>query len=139
MTKSLCAALLCVCAAPALAADVAVSITVGQPGFYGAIDIGNVPAPRLLYSQPMLVQPTPEFVSAAPIYLHVPPGHEKHWRKHCAEYKACGRPVYFVSDDWYRNDYVPHYRQSGGNHENQGNHGHGKVDGDAEDRGHQGH
>ena len=139
MTKSLCAALLCVCAAPALAADVAVSITVGQPGFYGAIDIGNAPAPRLLYPQPVLVQPAPEFVSAAPIYLHVPPGHEKNWRKHCAEYNACGRPVYFVSADWYKNDYVPHYRHGGGNHENQGNHGHGKGDGDTEDRGHQDH
>ncbi len=40
------------------------------------------------------------------------PGHEKHWRKHCAQYNACGRPVYFVRDDWYNNEYVPRYRHA---------------------------
>lgn len=32
---------------PALAADVAVSITAGQPGYDGRIDIGNFPQPQL--------------------------------------------------------------------------------------------
>ena len=49
-----------------------------------------------------------------PIYLHVPPGHEKKWRKHCREYDACGRPVYFVQDNWYNDVYVPHYQKNGG-------------------------
>ena len=49
----------------------------------------------------------------APIYLRVPPGHEKKWNKHCASYNACGRPVYFVRDDWYRNTYVPQYQMRG--------------------------
>ena len=31
----------------ATAADVGVSVTVGQPGFYGRIDVGNVPQPVL--------------------------------------------------------------------------------------------
>src|SRR6185437_14231281 len=98
------------CAAPALAGDVGVSISLGQPGFYGQIDIGNVPRPQVVYAQPVVIQRAPEYASAPPIYLHVPPGHEKHWRRYCAQYNACGRPVYFVRDDWYNNEYVPRYR-----------------------------
>ncbi|WP_373020259.1 hypothetical protein [Thiomicrorhabdus sp.] len=46
-----------------------------------------------------------------PLYLHVPPGHIKHWRMHCREYNACGRRVFFVDDNWYNHEYVPHYQQ----------------------------
>lgn len=95
----------------AAAADVGVSINVGQPGFYGQIDIGNVSRPQVLYAQPVWVQRRP--VEIEPIYLRVPPGHEKKWSKHCARYNACGRPVYFVRDDWYRNTYVPYYEARG--------------------------
>ena len=42
----------------------------------------------------MVVQPVAGVV-VQPIYLHVPPGHAKNWRKHCAHYNACGQPVYF--------------------------------------------
>lgn len=138
MNKILCAALFCACAAPAIAADVGVSISIGQPGFYGQIDIGNVPQPQVVYAQPVVIQRSPQFVSAPPIYLHVPPGHEKHWRKHCAEYSACGRPVYFVRDDWYNNEYVPRYQHGDG--DRGGSHGHGrghdKGHGHDEDHGH---
>jgi len=48
MKKTLCAALLGACVAPAFAGDVGVSISIGQPGFYGQIDIGNVPRPQLV-------------------------------------------------------------------------------------------
>lgn len=90
-----------------------VSISVGQPGFYGRVDIGDYyPAPQLIYSQPLIVQPVPYGVAMPPpMYLHVPPGHAKHWDKHCYEYGACGRPVYFVQDSWYQNVYVPRYRE----------------------------
>ena len=98
------------CAAPALAGDVGVSISIGQPGFYGQIDIGNVPRPQVVYAQPVVIQRVPEYASAPPIYLHVPPGYEKLWSRHCGQYNACGRPVYFVRDDWYNNEYVPRYR-----------------------------
>lgn len=131
MKKILCAAVLASCAAPAFAADVGVSITVGQPGFYGQIDIGNVPRPQLVYPQPVVIQRAPEYVSAPPIYLHVPPGHEKHWNKHCAQYNACGRPVYFVRDDWYNNEYVPRYRERGDDHGE--GHGHGRGHGHDKD------
>ena len=124
MNRILSVALLGALATPAFSADVGVSISVGQPGFYGQIDIGNVPRPPVVYAQPVVVAPSPEYVSIQPIYLHVPPGHEKHWGKHCAEYHACGRQVYFVRDDWYNNEYVPRYRHDGGDHDDHG-HGHG--------------
>ena len=136
MREILFAAVLGACVAPALAADVGVSISIGQPGFYGQIDIGNVPQPQLVYARPVVIQRSPEYVSAPPIYLHVPPGHEKHWSKHCARYNACGRPVYFVRDDWYNTEYVAHYHHGNGDHG--GDHGHGRGDdkGRGHDKGH---
>ena len=91
--------------ATAIAApNVGVSVTIGDPGFYGRIDIGRVPAPPVLvYEQPVVIVQRP--VRHQPIYLRVPPGHEKHWSKHYRKYDACGRPVYFVRDDWYREHY----------------------------------
>ncbi len=99
---------------PAHAANVGVSVSVGQPGFYGRIDIGNAPPPELIYPQPVVIRPAPDYVVGEPIYLHVPPGHEKHWDKNCRKYNACGRPVYFVRDKWYNNTYVPYYREHHG-------------------------
>jgi len=95
------------------AGDVSVAVGVNVPGVYGQINIGGgIPAPQLLLPQPMVAIPPPVVVGAPPppppLYLHVPPGYEKHWRKHCGRYNACGRPVYFVSDQWYNNVYVPH-------------------------------
>src|SRR5438270_2705589 len=94
----------------AMAADVGVSINVGEPGFYGRIDIGNVPQPQVIYTEPVVVERRVHYIEE-PIYLRVPPGHEKHWSRHCAEYQACGRRVYFVRDNWYRDEYVPRYHE----------------------------
>jgi hypothetical protein len=96
-------------AAPAAAQNVGVNVTIGQPGFYGQIILGNAPPPEVIYAQPVIVMPGP--MMPPPIYLRVPPGYERHWRRHCHEYNACGRPVYFVRDRWYNNVYVPHYRR----------------------------
>ena len=126
MKRLLIAAILVASAAPAFATDVGVgvSVTVGEPGFYGRIDVGNYPQPVLVYPQPVVIQPVPVGVVYQPIYLHVPPGHAKHWSKHCGRYNACGRPVYFVQDRWYNEVYVPRYREY---HEGHGNgHGNGK-------------
>lgn len=94
---------------PALA-QTNVSISVGQPGFYGHIDIGDAPRPALVYERPVIIREEPRY-RAAPIYLRVPPGHRKHWSRFCGRYEACGRPVYFVTDEWYTRTYVPHYRE----------------------------
>jgi hypothetical protein len=93
---------------PLLAADVAVSVSIGEPGFYGRIDIGDYPQPRVIYRQPIIVERT---VERPPIYMRVPPGHARNWRKHCREYGACGERVLFVQDTWYSREYVPRYRE----------------------------
>lgn len=93
----------------ASAADVGVSVNISEPGFYGRIDIGRVPAPVLIYPQPVIIEQRSVHVMRQPIYLRVPPGHEKKWNKHCSRYNACGQPVYFVQDGWYREVYAPRY------------------------------
>jgi hypothetical protein len=122
------AAMLIAMATAASATDVGVSISIGQPGFYGQIDIGSAPRPVLVYPQPVVVQRVQVVQPMQPVYLHVPPGHAKNWKKHCQKYEACARPVYFVKDDWYENVYVPYYEQERGkgNGKGKGN-GNGKA------------
>lgn len=115
-TKFLGLALLaCALNTGASAADVGVSVNISEPGFYGRIDIGRVPAPLLIYPQPVIIEQRSVHVMRQPIYLRVPPGHEKKWDKHCRRYNACGQPVFFVQDGWYRDVYAPrYYGESGG-------------------------
>lgn len=115
-------------ASPALAADVGVSVSIGQPGFYGRIDIGNYPQPAVIYPQPVVIAPAPYAVVQQPIYLRVPPGHAKNWGKHCGRYSACGQRVYFVQDGWYNDVYAPRYRDE--------HRGKGKGKGKDKDKGH---
>ena len=89
-----------------------ISVNIGQPDFYGRIDIGGFPPPPLLYPQPRMIHRVP--VSRPPLYLHVPPGHARDWRRHCRHYGACGERVYFVQDNWYRNEYAPRYQERHG-------------------------
>ena len=112
MKHLLFAAILATAAIPAFAADVGVSISVGQPGFYGQIDIGGYPPPRVIYREPRVIERIA--VNRPPVYLHVPPGHARNWRKHCHEYNACGERVYFVRDSWYDREYVPRYQKQHG-------------------------
>lgn len=114
------------CTLPAAATDVGVSVDIAQPGFYGRIDIGRVAAPPVLvYPQPVLIAPPPRMVAAPPpLYLRVPPGHAKNWSKHCARYDACGRPVYFVQEDWYQRYYADPPRRHGDDDQGRG-HGRG--------------
>jgi hypothetical protein len=107
MKRFLFAAALIVSAVPALGADVGVSVSIGEPGFYGRLDLGY-PQPQVIYRRPIAVEQVP--ASRRPVYLHVPPGHAKNWRRHCGEYGACGERVYFVQNDWYNREYVPRYR-----------------------------
>ena len=102
---------------PSLAADVGVSLNIGQPGFYGQIDIGDYPQPQVIYRRPMIIEREVR-MDRPPMYLRVPPGHRKHWSKHCGEYNACGERVYFVQDSWYNREYVPRYQEQ---HRDRGN------------------
>lgn len=111
LTRWLAPALLAVAAAAvpaAQAADVGVSIGFSQPGVYGRVDIGRYPQPVLFAPQPVIIgQP----VYREPVYLWVPPEHRRDWRRHCYEYGACGAPVYFVQDGWYRQHVVVRERE----------------------------
>jgi len=109
MKRLLFAAALAVPALPALATDVGVSISTGQPGFYGQIDIGGYPPPQMIYSAPRVMYRSAMY--RPPIYMNVPPGHAKDWRNHCRHYNACGERVYFVQNNWYEREYVPHYQE----------------------------
>ncbi len=102
---------------PAFAGDVGVSISVGQPGFYGRIDIGDYPYPQpvLIYREPRIIHRHTVVVDE-PVYVHVPPGHARRWHYYCGRYDACDRPVYFVQERWYNEVYVPQYRERHGDH-----------------------
>lgn len=123
--------------APAFAqTSVGVSIGINQPGVYGRIDIGNFPQPQVIYAQPVIITRPVQYVQQQPIYLYVPPGHQKKWAKHCGRYNACGQPVYFVKEQWVRERYEENHRRdnrsdSGDDHDNgNGNgNGHGKGKG----------
>lgn len=102
-------------AIPVFAADVGVSVSIGQPGFYGRLNVGDFPQPQVIFRQPVVVQRGA--VNGPPIYLHVPPSHARHWSRHCGEYNACGERVYFVQDNWYNRQYVPRYQERHGDHQ----------------------
>lgn len=104
-------------ATPAAAADVGVSVSIGQPDFYGRIDIGDFPQPQVIFAQPVIIERGP---MRPPIYLRVPPSHARHWSRHCGEYNACGERVFFVQDNWYNREYVPRYQERHGNRHDDG-------------------
>jgi hypothetical protein len=122
---------------PAHAAEVGVSISISQPGVYGRVDIGQFPQPAVVVSRPVIIRQAPVAVAVEPVYLWVPPGHRKHWGRHCGEYRACNVPVYFVRDDWYRHHVAEPHRRDHDDHdrgyeqeERRGDdhHGHGHDD-----------
>ncbi len=120
---------------PLRAAEVGVSIQVSQPGVYGRIDIGQFPKPQVVVAQPVLIErppvrelkgtPTLEKGLSTqraqekareplqPVYMWVPPGHRKDWRRYCREYRACGVPVYFVDHRWYDEHVHPRGKHRG--------------------------
>jgi hypothetical protein len=113
-------------------AQVGISVEVSQPGVYGRVDIGGLTAPRLILPKPVVIAPlrghAPE-----PGYLWEPPEHPDHWARHCYRYSACGVPVYFVRDDWYR-DHV-HHDDKGGRHDDRRRGDSGERGGDGHGRG----
>lgn len=97
------------------------------PGVYGQVQIGNERPPPVVYAQPMLIEPQP--APPPPVYLHVPPEHAKNWRKHCREYNACNRPVYFVRSREYEPEYIRgDDRQNEGHDHGRGHDKHGRRD-----------
>ncbi|HEY4374226.1 MAG TPA: hypothetical protein VGN52_20035 [Burkholderiales bacterium] len=99
--KLIAAAALSLAAVPAFAA---VAVSVGEPGFYGSINLGGGPPPVVYNQAPVVAGPT--VVGAPPVYLRVPAEHRAHWDRYCSHYNACGRPAYFVHEDWYHRHYA---------------------------------
>jgi hypothetical protein len=95
---------------PAFASNVDVSVNIGQPGFYGRLDVVDYPRPRVIHRRPIVIEQVYE-QERPPIYLRVPPRHSRHWNRYCGEYNACGERVLFVQDNWYQREYVSHYRE----------------------------
>ena len=86
------------------------------PGVYGEVQVGNAPPPPVVYAQPVIIVPPAhhDHDEGRPIYLHVPPGHAKNWARHCREYNACNRQVYFVKSAEYEPGYhAPKHRDEG--------------------------
>jgi hypothetical protein len=120
-------------------AQTSVNATIGAvlaPGVFGRVDISNGVLPPVLYPQPMIIVPVA--VAPTPVYMHVPPGHAKKWRKHCHKYNACGTPVYFVQANYVgQPTHVvhPHYVE----HEGKKHKKHKKDKHHDDDHGHGGH
>src|SRR5574337_462800 len=68
------------------------------------------PAHAQAYVNATVGAPPAVYVPRAPIYMYVPPGHAKHWAKHCARYAACGQPVYFLKEPPRRPDHFQGHR-----------------------------
>jgi hypothetical protein len=98
------------------------------PGVYGQVQLGNGQPPPVVYAQPMLIEP--QASPLPPVYLHVPPGHAKDWNKHCHEYHACNRRVYFVRSA----EYAPGYDHEDHGHGRDHDHGHEKHEDRDRDR-----
>lgn len=113
----------------AVAGDLGINVILSgevAPGVYGQVELGNAPRPVLVYERPRIITVDKRYVHAQPVYLHVPPGHAKHWDKHCQEYHACGREVYFVKSREYDSDYERSDREDHDHDGHKGGHGHGK-------------
>ncbi len=132
-------------AATVAAAQVSVNAVIRGPvvpGVYGQVVIGNAAPPPVVYAQPVVAEPAPVVVGAPPpppLYLHVPPGHAKDWRKHCHEYHACNRPVYFVRSAEYEPGFdMDRWRREHHDHDHDRDH-HEHGDHEDHDRGDRDH
>lgn len=117
MRKLLLAAALAAASGAALAGpNVGISLNVVQPGMYGQVVIGNAAPPPVVYAQPVIVAPPPVAVVEPPMYLYVPVAYQQNWGYYCGRYAACGRPVYFVQEQWVQSRPQRGYERHGRGH-----------------------
>jgi hypothetical protein len=123
---------------PARAAtNIGVSIGINAPGQYGRIDIDNYPQPVLVSPQPIIYTPSPIAAYQRPVYLYVPQAQQTNWGRYCGGYRACGQPVYFVQENWVRNQYHHEHDNRSGRKEGKNNQGrHGNQHGNDQHNGH---
>lgn len=78
------------------------NITAGGPlrhGVYGRIEVRGTAPPPVIYGQPMIANQATVPSRAKPVYLYVPPGQVRKWKRHCAKWSACQEAVLFVRMD----------------------------------------
>lgn len=75
------------------------AVAVAAPENFGVIDIAGHRHPQFIYAEPR--HGSAAAAGREPVYLHVPRDHTKQWSQYCSLYKACDRPAFFVSEEWF--------------------------------------
>jgi hypothetical protein len=71
-----------------------------RPGIYGRIVVkAKAPPPPVIYPQPVIASQVIVPETVKPVYLYVPPGQVRHWKRNCARWSACDEAVLFVRVD----------------------------------------
>jgi len=79
----------------------------GDSAYFGRIDLTIAgPPSATMHARPVLAEPGPA-AAVEPVYLHIRPTHAERWGAHCREYAACTQPALFVTEQWYRQVYLP--------------------------------
>ena len=78
-----------------------------DPSLYGKLDVSHLKKPQTIHRRPVVADSQARKSTKTPIYVHLAPGQEQHWASHCSLYAACNVPVYFVTEGWFMNVYLP--------------------------------
>lgn len=70
-----------------------------RPGVYGRIVVKGKTAPPVIYQHPVIADQAIVPRGVRPVYLYVPPGQVRKWKRSCARWSACDEPVLFVRVD----------------------------------------
>lgn len=76
-------------------------------GIYGRLNLKGLPKPETIVDKTIKASNILLSVFNRPAYIHVYPGDEQHWARHCQQYDACTTPVLFVTEAWFLNVYLP--------------------------------
>lgn len=96
-------------ATPLLAtAGVGVAVNIGAPNYYATAPVVSMPAPPVVYRQPVVAQPAVS-PTCKPKRASAPVVHRKVAHRSCNYYSACSQPIYVVDDYSYQTTYVPTY------------------------------
>jgi hypothetical protein len=90
-----------------LASATAIAQTQTDTGIYGQLDLKGLPKPEVIQAKAVKANSSLMNAFSRTIYIHVRPGDEEHWARHCKQYDACGSPVLFVTENWFVNVYLP--------------------------------
>lgn len=91
-------------------ASTQISISIGDSGYWGVLPALTGYRPEVWNNSPIVAIGT-AVAGLSAIYLNVPDAERHDWKNHCRKYDACNRPVHFVKNDWYRDQYAPEYRR----------------------------